>query len=240
MERFSYVFLCSNSTEQECLKRSLLGGRNTYFNKVKNLQLGDTLFLYNYVDKHFIGPFIAASLIKENIQEDAWNGQFPLQVRVKRVGKNKPLSRGDIGDLIKFARNTFPQAKISSMQTRELIRLLQSKKRVPIFADETPNTVVDGHRVRSLAEAVIDDWLYENKILHAYEYPIAEGKRCDFYIPTSKKDGIYIEYWGLTDLKYLENKKKKLLIYKKFGFKLIEIFPKDLKSLDKILAPLKQ
>lgn len=55
---------------------------------------------------------------------------------------------------------------------------------------------------------------------------------CDFYIPTGK---VYIEYWGSDEEKYLARKDKKLEIYKKYAFKLIQLTDKDIYNLDDIL-----
>ena len=93
----------------------------------------------------------------------------------------------------------------------------------------------DGHMVRSKAEMLIDNWLYMAEIVHAYErkLPIEEEVYCDFYIPTGK---IYIEFWGLeNDPKYAARKKKKKEIYKKYGFKLIELTDEEVFNLDDVL-----
>ena len=92
----------------------------------------------------------------------------------------------------------------------------------------------DVHNVRSKSELIIDNWLYDSKIVHAYErkLPIEESLYCDFYIPTAK---VYIEYWGLDDDKYLNRKNKKLDIYKKYNLNLIELFEKDISNLDDTL-----
>ena len=93
----------------------------------------------------------------------------------------------------------------------------------------------DGHMVRSKAEMLIDNWLYMAEIVHAYErkLPIEEEVYCDFYIPTGK---IYIEFWGLeNDPKYAARKAKKKEIYKKYGFKLIELTDEEVFNLDDIL-----
>jgi Mn-dependent DtxR family transcriptional regulator len=105
------------------------------------------------------------------------------------------------------------------------------------FREKFPAThrAVDGHVVRSKAEMIIDNWLYMSEIVHAYErkLPIEEDVYCDFYIPTGK---VYIEYWGFeNNPKYLERKQKKLELYKKYEFKLIELEDKDVKNLDDIL-----
>ena len=100
---------------------------------------------------------------------------------------------------------------------------------------EAKHRSADGHFVRSKAEMLIDNWLYMAEIVHAYErkLPIEEDVYCDFYIPTGK---VYIEYWGYeNDQKYLARKEKKLEIYKKYGFNLIELNDKEVQNLDDIL-----
>ncbi|MHA6281112.1 hypothetical protein ACXYMT_13105 [Salinimicrobium sp. CAU 1759] len=90
----------------------------------------------------------------------------------------------------------------------------------------------DGHNVRSRGEVMIDNALYIYGIAHAYErkVPIEEDLYCDFFIPS---ENVYIEYWGMeNDPKYLERKKKKLEIYKKYDYNLIELNDDDLANLD--------
>lgn len=92
----------------------------------------------------------------------------------------------------------------------------------------------DGHQIRSKAELIIDNFLYDAKIVHACErkIPVEEDMYCDFYIPTGK---VYIEFWGLDEEKYLARKKRKLEIYTKYNFNLIELFEKDVSNLDDTL-----
>lgn len=93
----------------------------------------------------------------------------------------------------------------------------------------------DGHRVRSRAEVMIDDYLYLKNIAHAYErrLPIDEDVLSDFFIPEGR---VFIEFWGMEENdKYLERKKKKLEIYAREGLRLIELNDKDIQSLDDIL-----
>lgn len=94
----------------------------------------------------------------------------------------------------------------------------------------------DGHYVRSRAELLIDDFLYKNGIVHAYERKlnIDEDMYCDFYIP---KEKVYIEFWGLEeDPKYMERKKIKKDLYARYKFNLIELDSSDLNNLDEKLA----
>lgn len=102
------------------------------------------------------------------------------------------------------------------------------------FREKFPATfrTKDGHWVRSRAEVIIDNALYDYKLAHAYErkLPIEEDLYSDFFIPT---ENVYIEYWGMeNDPKYLERKTIKLEIYKKYDFKLIELTDEDISNLD--------
>ena len=93
----------------------------------------------------------------------------------------------------------------------------------------------DGHFVRSKAEILIDNWLYNENIVHTYEkkLPIEEELYCDFYIPTKK---IYIEFWGLENKpEYIKRRTIKQDIYKKYNFNLIELNDNDIFNLDDIL-----
>jgi len=103
---------------------------------------------------------------------------------------------------------------------------------------EAKHRSTDGHFVRSKAEMIIDNWLYMAEIVHAYErkLPIEEDVYSDFYIPTGK---VYIEYWGYeNDPKYQLRKQKKIELYKKYGFNLIELQDKEVQNLDDVLPKL--
>jgi hypothetical protein len=100
---------------------------------------------------------------------------------------------------------------------------------------EAKHRTKDGHLVRSRAEVIIDDTLYDYGLVHAYEkkVPIEEDLYTDFYLPSGK---VYIEFWGMEgDPKYLERKSKKLKIYKKYDLKLIELDDNDISNLDDFL-----
>lgn len=107
---------------------------------------------------------------------------------------------------------------------------------VPTKYPDTLLKTKDGHLVRSRAELIIDNMLYDYGLTHAYEreLPVEERVLCDFYIP-SKNGGkaVYIEFWGINDNeKYLERKKFKQTIYKKYNLNLIEIEDKHIDNLD--------
>ncbi len=102
------------------------------------------------------------------------------------------------------------------------------------FREKFPATLrtKDGHMVRSRAEVIIDNALYDYKLAHAYErkLPIEEDLYSDFFIPS---ENVYIEYWGMEDdPKYAERKKAKIELYRRYDFKLIELNDQDLANLD--------
>ncbi|MDG7009361.1 MAG: hypothetical protein JRM71_00980 [Nitrososphaerota archaeon] len=62
-----------------------------------------------------------------------------------------------------------------------------------------PSVTLRGEVVRSNAEKVIADWLYQHGVRYAYEHPAFDRKgwvisRPDFYLPDYD---VYVEYWGL-------------------------------------------
>lgn len=94
----------------------------------------------------------------------------------------------------------------------------------------------DGHMVRSRAEVLIDNWLYMQGLVHAYErrLPIEEECYCDFYLPGGK--GVYIEYWGReSDPKYRDRQAVKRGIYAKYKLRLIELGDAEIERLDDVL-----
>lgn len=87
----------------------------------------------------------------------------------------------------------------------------------------------DGHIVKSKSERDIDNYLYYNRIRHAYEkaFPIDEDREHDlhpdFYLPEYQGEEIWIEHWGYdeSNKQYIEQKEYKLKEYKKAGITLI-------------------
>ncbi len=94
---------------------------------------------------------------------------------------------------------------------------------------------LDGHYVRTQAELIIDNWLYMNGIVHAYDrqLPIEQDQLSDFYLPSGK---VYIQYWGdehgpLSDQEIDRVRQ----IYQQYQFSLIELFVDEIDKLDQIL-----
>ncbi len=101
----------------------------------------------------------------------------------------------------------------------------------------TPFMTEDGHRVRSKSEMIIDNWLYNHNVVHAYEKKIPDIKEdltADFYVPRAK---VYLEYWGIINNPiYTKKRTKKLETYKRNMFDLIELTDKEIDNLDDFLT----
>ena len=112
---------------------------------------------------------------------------------------------------------------------------------------ESEFTCDDGHMVKSPYEKIIDNWLYQEGIQHAYEKKIDISKdkdiTPDFYIHELKdKEGkvilkdIYIEFWGYdeTNVKYQKAKEYKMSLYpdlcKKEGITVIYLNKKEVEN----------
>ena len=187
----------------------MFGSTMDYKERVLSVKKGDIGFLYN-IDTHVLfGVFEAVSDGTFEIEPDAWRGSFPLQVRIDWIEKCEPIenARSLFRKLnIKFGRLllTFEQAD----------NLRKAFERVPPLEEDfrkkypAKYRAQDGHYVRTKSEVIIDNWLYNHLIVHAYErkLPIDEDVYCDFYVPQGK---CYIEYWGMQNTEYLERKKKK-------------------------------
>jgi hypothetical protein len=94
----------------------------------------------------------------------------------------------------------------------------------------------DGHYVRSYSEVLIDNWLYHNGHVHAYEKSVFmpnnpdENMLSDFYLP---KGNVYIEFWGLNNNdRYAERKEYKIELYKNNNLNLINLEEEDIKRLN--------
>ncbi len=116
--------------------------------------------------------------------------------------------------------------KISNCEKIELLRDIY----------QSPYICEDGHQVKSQQEALIDNYLFNHKIRHAYEkaVPIDGIKEHDlhpdFYLPDLN---VYIEHWGISkNNEYEEIKKYKLLCYKKAKITLICTYSEDIENIN--------
>ncbi|WP_426415365.1 hypothetical protein [Aestuariirhabdus sp. LZHN29] len=94
---------------------------------------------------------------------------------------------------------------------------------------------LDGHRLQSKEELLIDNWLYLNGVVHSTGHPLPfDGDSlADFYLPAGQ---LYIEYWGFDKTAaYLKRKLARQALYREHELPLVEVAPEDLDSLDEML-----
>ena len=100
----------------------------------------------------------------------------------------------------------------------------------------------DGHYARSRIEVIVDNWLFNHNIAHAYEKKIPGQKMiCDFYVKKADGKEIYIEVWGGLEnpddnKRYLARKNEKEKIYKKLNLKLVSISESYFSNIDDFLG----
>jgi len=87
----SFIFACTDSSQDECFKRMLFGSSKVYGAAAIRVKKGDFLFLWNLDTDVLYGVFRAAVNAQFNIVSEAWQGKYPYQVRVEAVTKIFPL-----------------------------------------------------------------------------------------------------------------------------------------------------
>lgn len=107
------------------------------------------------------------------------------------------------------------------------------------FTGEPVIECLDGHKVRSSGEQIIDNYLHKRGIIHEYEkllvLPLDYGKKrlCDFYLP---EYNVYIEFWGMMhDSEYRKRKAEKIALYEKNKLNRIDLIETSLLYLDRII-----
>jgi hypothetical protein len=151
------------------------------------------------------------------------NKLMALAVLVKDLFSDESLTDRIENDIKEIIANKKPQKE---QVATEYSKTQDSRK------EELLRTA-DGHYVKSNPESIIDDILYDVRIVHCYEkkVPISSDEQtitADWFIPvTDGRHGIYIEYWGMNTKEYLENKERKRKAYKEHDVPLIEIEKDD-------------
>ena len=107
-------------------------------------------------------------------------------------------------------------------------------------------TCTDGHIVKSKSEMIIDNWLFDHNISHAYEkkLPIDANENHDlhpdFCLPGygDDPDDIYIEYWGYNEknIEYTKSKNYKMKKYKELRVTVICLEEKDIMDINASLS----
>ena len=131
---------------------------------------------------------------------------------------------------------------------KKLLVEITNCKDITILDDsyEGKFTCTDGHIVKSKSEMIIDNWLFDHSIPHAYEkkLPIDADENHDlhpdFCLPGYKgeSEDIFIEYWGYNEsnIKYTESKNYKLKAYNQLKVTVICLEEKDIMDINASLS----
>ena len=130
-EQNCFISLCNNRTENECITKNLFGAPQKSAPYLKVVRKGDIGFLLNYEADVLIGAFSVKSEAIPNIDPQAFNGYFPIQTRVKPIGKIERLKNASaifqkVGintrHMKKTGRNPIPEFSLySDVYTERLL-----------------------------------------------------------------------------------------------------------------------
>ena len=144
--------------------------------------------------------------------------------------------------------NLFCGACYHKFKDKKLLVEISKCKEITILDDsyEGKFTCADGHIVKSKSEMIIDNWLFDHNIPHAYEkkLPIDRDEKHDlhpdFCLPGygDDTDDIYIEYWGYNEknIEYTKSKNYKMKIYKELKVTVICLEEKDIMDISASLS----
>lgn len=155
------------------------------------------------------------------------NKLMALAVLSKDLYGDESLTDRIVSDIKEIIEKKKPREK---QESTEYSKTQDSRR-------EELHRTADGHYVKSYPESVIDDILYELRIIHCYERKVSQISSdeqtvtADWFIPVeNSRSGIYIEYWGMNTKEYLQNKERKRKAYKAHDIPLIEIEKDDYKD----------
>jgi len=217
----------------------LFGSLFKWKDEVIKVRKGDIGFLRNYQSGRLFGVFRAESDGRLNIDASAWGGRFPAQVK---VGWEKRCDALQNADALLWGVGVSPGKYVQTPEEVLAIRSLFERPEQVISvapygqAGQPRFKAEDGHFVKSKSEMLIDNWLYNNGVVHAYEsrVPIPEEMLCDFFIPSAEK---YVEYWGLEDKEeYRKRMDKKRSLYSKHELDVVELREGDIQRLSDIMG----
>jgi hypothetical protein len=87
-EKNSFIFLCDQATESECLNKELVGTPHANAIWAARIKTGDDIYLFNFNTGLIRGPY-AASSGADCFDSTAWGGKFSVQVRIAKTPLTK-------------------------------------------------------------------------------------------------------------------------------------------------------
>ena len=215
----------SHGANNTALTSTLLG---EYF-KLDAKQVNRILFDLGWIEREGNGWKPSALGEKLKAQKILYQKKVPYVVWHQDICKSRILQNA-VSEFLSIEVEPSPILQAAPMPE-------EAADKTEGFREKFPPTIraSDGHMVRSRAEAMIDAWLYENRVVHAYEKLVRVEQKmyCDFYLP---EYDLYIEFWGLeSNQKYKARKERKLEIYRQNDLRLVEIKNEHINNLDDYL-----
>jgi|WetSurMetagenome_2_1015567.scaffolds.fasta_scaffold75066_2 hypothetical protein len=255
-----FLFRASRKTYNQCIQLMLVGQQQYNSNDVLQVKKGDIIFIHFTgqmlpIENQFIeGPYFALSDGQKDIISDAWDGDFPWQVKIEKKGNVARIKQNSFN---KFSlRYSGSESFIKIVLPENIGRKLMNEMGIETktinnelkvnswdVANEQEIDVrlryeakfrcEDGHYVRSKNEVIVDNWLFNHNISHAYEKKVLDyNMLSDFYIRFKNSKEYYIEVWGLNDPTYLKRKQEKINLYNKKNLNLISINENIIQNID--------
>eukprot|EP01025_Chloroclados_australasicus_P019075 TRINITY_DN2025_c0_g1_i1.p1 TRINITY_DN2025_c0_g1~~TRINITY_DN2025_c0_g1_i1.p1 ORF type:complete len:311 (+),score=32.02 TRINITY_DN2025_c0_g1_i1:75-935(+) len=148
MKIAAYVFMCSESTFDECIKGNLFGMPLPRLKEVQHIHTGTILFLYNFSTKRLYGIFQAQSKGQFMVNEKAWTqagipqSPYPAQVKVRRIYDCPPLEETQFRSIL-FAGEQKRKFRhvLSKQQRDELLKLFRGNAEIsqPLRSSRSSN-----------------------------------------------------------------------------------------------------
>ena len=160
-------------------------------------------------------------MVGENAIQTNCNKLIALALLNKQVNSNNALCDKVYSDVKEIIEKKLPRVKDIPTTPTNIKNDEQKSSLI---------TTIDGHKVDSIGEELIDNALYNIRAVHAIHVAVfgipkeEQSLNADFFIPIKgNATGIYIEYWGMRTKEYLRNKERKLKQYKEHKIPLINI-----------------
>jgi hypothetical protein len=241
-----WIFEANAITQHECLALNLFGSNRNWALQVR---VNDICFLYNYDEKKIYGVWLADCNGALNIEPEAWQRKYPFQVKVKRAGSTiQSVPKANVWKFICKPDSGYVQNKLWGDSAHNLVQHFAHLKTEAVsfgvkfdsieedYRRLFPKnyTAKDGHPVRSKAEMIIDNYLYDRGNIHAYEPMLfCKNKKLipDFLLKNDDEEDVCIEYWGLLDNEsYVRRMEFKKNVYAENYIRLIDVTDHDLTS----------
>lgn len=160
-------------------------------------------------------------------------------VTINENNKSRCITCGKNTDGLLFCNSCYHKYK-----NKELLFKVTKCSSVELLDEdyEGKYTCADGHIVKSKSEMLIDNYLFNHNIQHAYEKGLFYGKEKnetiypDFTLPNYLGVGkdVYIEHWGFNEnnMHYTQSKKFKIEKYKELKKTLICTYEEDINEID--------